>query len=367
MKCPSILSSAAVTLSAAALLAACGGARPIPSESPEEAAEREDRDRRARRDSGDDEGDELPLGDAVAVEGTGVHIRPPRGSERSAMGSTFIHPRRRIQLVIAAAEGDLSVHQQFRAGLTAEADEVETDDVEIDGGTGTITIDRMTQGDVELERVWLIARRGTRSAAAMGVYQADRSDTLRDLMRASVMSMRFDEETPIDPEEAVGWRLSGVEGLQLVRTASTNVSYSVDGQPPQNDAMSPMLFLVPIPIEVPAEQRSSLCTRILDQLVQVPEDATPERHPIDAGEVQGCDVVAAAGESGQQTTYAALVFRGPAAFMVGGTVGSTQRDPWIARFRGAAGTLSSVRPLPSGSSMRPAIDEEEEEEEEEEE
>jgi len=148
-----------------------------------------------------------------------------------------------------------------------------------------------------------------------------------------------------------------------VRTASTNVSYSVDGQPPQNDAMTPMLFLVPIPIEVPPDQRSSLCTRILDQLVQVPEDATPERHPIDAGEVQGCDVVAAAGQSGEQTTYAALVFRGPAAFMVGGTVGTPQREQWIARFRSAAATLTPVRELPAPT-RRAARGEEDEEEDE---
>lgn len=361
MKRSSILGCAILVIASA-----CGGARPIPSEDAEDAdGASARRDRRDRRRTAEPDEEELPLDPAALVEGTGVRLRAPRGSQRSAIGSTFIHTRRRIQIVIAAAEGDLSVHQHFRQGLLADAEEIESEEIELDGAPATVTVDRMTQNETELERVWAIAREGTRSVAVMGVYQAERSERLRPLVRASVLSLRFDREATIDPEEALGWRIDPIEGLELVRTASTTVSYSVDGSPPEGDGGRPMLYLVPVPIEVPEAQRSSLCPQILEQIVHLPEDAAVDRQAIDAGEVQGCDVAGQAGESGSTATYAALVFRGPAAFMIGGSVAVADREAWIARFRGAARTLRAVRPLPTPS--RSIEDEEEEEEDEDEE
>lgn len=326
-------------------LAACGGARPVARTSTEGGPSATQRAERA------DEAEAFPLDRPRTVPGTGVRIRTPRGSQRSAMGSTFIHPRRRIQIVVAAADGDLSVHQQFRAGLRGDAETIDEQDVELDGAPATLVVDRLAQGETELERVWVLARRGTRSVAAMGVYAADRSESLRGLVRASVLSTRFDDRVAVDPEAAVGWRVAGVEGLRLVRTASTNVSYSIDGRPPPGGTTDPLLFMMPIPVALPDAERAQICSEVLAQLVHLPDGQDVERAPIDAGEVQGCEIAGMAGGTPALATYAALVFRGEAAFMVAGTAGS--REPWIARFRAAARTLEPVESAPDPAEEEP--------------
>lgn len=346
-------------------LSGCGGARPIADETAV-ASEDERRPRRAprsRRASVDEEEEhtereadaseeeaaataereelaDFPLGERVVIPGTGVSIEPPRGSERSAVGSTLIHRRRRLQVVIAAAEGDLSVHQQFRQGLRGDAEELESEEIEVGGLPATLIIDRMEQGQVQLERVWLLVRDGTRSAAAMGVYAADRSETMREYLRASVRTMRVDASVVIDPEAALGWRVEPGTGLELVRAASTNVSYSSNGEPPPGVG-EPMLLLMPVPIDVPASERAELCPQILGQLVQT-SSTDARQETIEAGEVTGCDTSATTTEAPRLDTYAALVFRGDSAFMVVASATTAPRSPWPARFRAAARTLAPV-------------------------
>ncbi|MDQ3032918.1 MAG: hypothetical protein M3Y87_10910 [Myxococcota bacterium] len=354
-----VVISNVMILAIAHALVACGGARPIGDDA---TARSEDGDgprrapRRGAASGGDEEEEEeevdpaiaaerreladFPLGPRIAIPGTGISVEPPRGSERSGVGSTLVHPRRRIQIVIAAAEGDLSVHQQFRTGLRAEAEEIESEEIEINGEPATLIVDRMSQGDVELERVWAIQRNGTRSGAVMGVYAADRAEVLRDYLRASIRTMQLDPSVAIDPEVALGWRVQPGEGLQLVRAASTNVSYSPDGQPPPGVG-APMLLLMPLPVEVPASERAALCPQILAQLVQV-SSADAAQGTIDAGEVTGCDTSATTTDEPRLTTYAALVFRGDAAFMVVASANAAPRSPWLQRFRAAARTLEPV-------------------------
>ena len=331
-----------------AAISACGGPPPAPT-TPTPSAEAAppaaaSRSRRARSDEG--EAQEFPLGREVAVSGTGVRFQPPRGSQRSALGSTFIHPRRRIQIVIAAAEGDLSIHEQFLGGLQGEADEETSEELTLDGAESTLVVDRMTQGEAELERVWLVSRRGTRSVALMAVYAAEQSDTLRGLLRASLQTAHFDERTPLDPESAVGWRLPPVEGLSLVRTASTSLSYSPTGSPPPPNSTAPALFVMPLPFQVPPAQRDAVCPQVLAQLVSLPESVERESGRVDAGEVQGCDLTASL-EDPALATYAALVFRGEGAFMIGGTVAAESSSPWIERFRAAARSVEPMTRTPA--------------------
>lgn len=355
------LMSTVAALIIAHALVACGGARPIQEESAVESAGGEGR--RARRapragervepdpdeeDAGEEErearvaGEEdFPLGERVSIPGTGVSVEPPRGTQRSASGSTLVHPRRRIQIVVAAAEGDLSIHQQFRSGMRAEADEVESREIEVDGVPATLVIDRMEQGEVELERVWVVLREGTRSAAVMGLYAADRSEQLRDYVLASVLTTEVDPSVRIDPEAALGYRIVPGESLQLVRAASTNVTYSTDGQPPPGVG-APMMMLMPLPIDVPAAQRAELCPQILSQLVQVAAGPDAEATSLTGEDLAGCDRAVTTTEEPRLATYAALVFRGDAAFMILGSTEAGGRDPWIARFRAAARTLQPV-------------------------
>jgi hypothetical protein len=314
------------------------GTAAVDDEDAEHETESEDEDAAERAER--EELADFPLGERVTIPGTGVSIEPPRGSESSAVGSTLIHRRRRIQIVVAAAEGDLSVHQQFRQGLRGDAEEIESEEIEVNGRPATLIVDRMDQGQVQLERVWLLVRNETRSAAAMGVYSADRSETMREYLRASVRTMAVDPSVAIDPEAALGWRVEPGTGLTLVRAASTNVSYSSNGQPPPGVG-EPMLLLMPVPIDVPASERAELCPQILGQLVQSSSTDT-RQETIEAGEVMGCDTSATTTEDPRLDTYAALVFRGDAAFMVVASATTAPRSPWPARFRAAARTLAPV-------------------------
>ena len=337
----------------ALVCAACGGARPIAEDTSSTAEARRRSRERATRGS-DEEGSprrhegaaaaeadeaDLPLDPPQVVAGTGVTVRPPRGSERASIRSTFLHPRRRLQIVVWAAEGDLAAHQQLREALSGEAEQLEAEDVEIDGTTASCIVDRQAQGDAELERVWVLARRGTRSVAAMGVYASQRTDALRALVRASVMSVHFDDHAPIDPEAALGWRLAPGAGLTLVRSSSTNLNYTPDGQAPEPGELAPVLFLQPLPIQVPESERGAMCTEILGQLVPIPPEVAVERGTIDAGPVTGCDMSASTRSEPRLSAYWALVFRDAGTFLVGGTVEEAQRATWIARFRSAARTV----------------------------
>lgn len=359
------LMSTMAALVIAHALAACGGARPIQDDDAIESAGGEGRGaRRAPRagergaeededdeDDASDEGgaraarregeEDFPLGERMAIPGTGISVQPPRGTERSASGSTLVHARRRIQIVVAAAEGDLAIHQQFRSGMRAQAEEVESREVEVDGTPATLVIDRMEQGEVELERVWVVLREGTRSAAVMGLYAADRSEQLRDYVMSSVMTTEVDPSIAVDPEAALGYRIVPGEGLELVRAASTNVTYSSDGQPPPGVG-APMMMLMPLPIDVPAAQRAQICPQILGQLVQGAEGPDAQSSTIESDDVAGCDRSVTTTEEPRLATYAALVFRGDAAFMILGSTEASGGATWLPRFRAAARTIQPV-------------------------
>lgn len=345
-------------------LVACGGARPI-QDGDAVAADEEGGGRRARRapragERSDEEPEEdaeapaeddeepiaegevdFPLGERVTIPGTGVSLEPPRGTERSASGSTLVHPRRRLQIVIAAAEGDLSVHQQFRSGLRASAEELESEEIQVNGVPATLVIDRMEQGQTQLERVWIVARQGTRSVAVMGLYAANRSEQMRAYLRTSVLTTQIDAAVAIDPEAALGYRIDPGTGLQLVRAASTNVTYSTDGQPPPGVGQ-PMMLLMPLPIDVPATERTELCPQILGQLVQLSGGPDLQQGTIEGGELTGCDRSVTTTEDPRLATYTALVFRGDAAFMILGSTEASGGTRWLPRFRAAARTLAPV-------------------------
>lgn len=353
------------------LLVACGGSSPPPAStagdgtasasSGDEASSGSHRRTRRRRhtdasasadeagDTGETEAGELPLDPRHDVPGTGVTLRAPRGSEPAPVGAGFIHARRRIQIVVAVAQGDDEVLEGVEASLGAGAEEVEHEDITVQGRTARLIVDRQETPDVELERVWLLAREGNRVMAIIGAYVADRSERLRPLVRASLLSAEWDPAAALDPEAAAGYRLTPPEGLVAEPQVVSTLSYTEPGHTASPQSGHPALLVVPVPLALPADRRGALCHQILTQAGPVSEDTMVRQASIEGDDVSGCEVygtqeLTVSGEGGltEIATYAALVFIGEASFMVAGFSDARQRETWEPRFSAAARTVAAV-------------------------
>jgi hypothetical protein len=303
-------------------------------------------------DAGDDE---LPLDPPTVVPGTGVTLRPPLGSRPLPVGAGFVHARRRIQMVVATARGDEAVVHGVEASLGADADELSHEDVTIGGRPTRLVVDTQMAGDIELERVWIFTRStaaegGDRALAIVAAYQSDRSERLRPLVRAALLSTVWDTSTPIEPERAVGYHLvTPPEGLVAEPQVVSTLTYAVPGSTPTPASGNPALLVVPIPMQIPAAQRVSACEQILVQAGPVSADTITSRATITMEDATGCEVFGtqtlehpAEGGPSEIATYAALIFVGDASFMVAGFVDARERETWAPRFSAAARTVAPV-------------------------
>lgn len=297
-------------------------------------------------------GDEaVPLDAPTAVPGTGVRLRTPRGSEPMMMGAGFLHTARRVQIVVAEADGPPALHEAFRENLAREAEELETEEVTIAGRPTTLIIDRQANGQLALERVWFVIEDGTRIAALAGAYEAGRSERARPVVRAALLSAEWDPSVPLDPEAAIGFRLTPPESLVLDRTTISGVAYKVAGDDAGPLSGAPNLYLAPIPIPVPESERAQICEELLLEAGPVQADWVEARDTLTAAGITGCEVSGTIPPTPETPegapaidAYAALVFRGPLVFMVAGTVASAEAATWLPRFHAAALTIDDARP-----------------------
>jgi hypothetical protein len=334
----------------AGALAACGGGAPAGAGTGAGTAGGDETERTEREGDAAEEDEDQPLDERAAVPGTGVTLRAPRGSDPLPTGAGFVHARRRIQILVAETEGPAALLSSFHDQLLAGAEqEIEPEEVTISGIEGTLGIDRQENGEVELERVWLYAQDGDRAVAVIGAYLSERSERYRDLVRAAVTSAEWSREQPIDSEQALGFALT-VDGLVLDRSSSSPVVYALAGATVPPSPAEPRLFVMPLPVAVPAAQRTEVCEELLLQAGPVDEDTVRERHDVETDELEGCEVEGLQenedpdeGEPASATTYAAVVFHTDGTFMVAGIVDAAQRETWISRFRDATRTLHRVR------------------------
>jgi hypothetical protein len=349
-----------------AALLGCGGSAPAAgsttaSTSGDDSSSTGHRHRRRRRASSDahadatsdddsgDTADEFPLDERVDVPGTGVSMQAPRGSDLAPVGAGFIHTRRRIQILVAVAHGTDENLQGFIGSLSAGAEEVESEDVTIGGHAAHLVIDTQENGEVELERVWILMREGDSAMAVVGAYTSDRSERLRGLVRASVLSTEWDASATIEPERAVGFHLTAPDGLVPEPQVVNTLTYAAPGASMSPASGRPAMLLVPLPIQVPAAQRDDYCEQILLQAGPVSEDTVVSRAEIETDTVQGCEVFGTQeipdpveGGPSELATYAAIVFIDEASFMVAGFVDVADRDTWSPRFSAAARTVGAV-------------------------
>jgi hypothetical protein len=341
------LSQLALLSLAGALLAACGGAPATPAGGEAGTGGGETASRGGGEEAADEE---FPLDAPAVVPGTGITLRPPRGSDLLPTGAGFVHTRRRIQILVAETAGPASLIASFREQLLADAEpEGEPETITLSGVEATLGVDRQESGEVELERVWLYAQEGNRAVAVIGAYVSDRSERYRGLVRAALTSAAWDRALPIDAEQALGFGLT-VEGLVLDRSSSSPLVYGLAGAAVPPSPAEPRLFVMALPVAVPASQRSEVCEALLLQAGPVGEDSVQDRHDIETDELEGCEVEGLQenedpdeGEPESATTYAAVLFHDDGVFMVAGLVDAALRETWIGRFREASRTLHRVR------------------------
>lgn len=305
--------------------------------------------------------DELPLDPPVLVAGTGVTLRAPRGSEPVPFGAGFVHRNRRIQMLVAAAQGDAAVIAAFERGIANDAETESTEEVEISGRTVTLHIDRQEAGqDVEIERVWVLVTEGDRAFVVAGAYDSARSERVRALVRASVLTAQWDPTLPLDPEAAVGFALRAPEGLVLDRSTTSSVTYGVEGRMTPPVMGSPTVFLIPIPAMVPLAQRDEACEPILFQAGPVPDEQVRTRGRIESDDLEGCEVTGwqenerPDGTTARLATYASLLYVGDETFLVAGVVDEAEQESWLPRFAAAARTVASARPRAAAAPERPS-------------
>jgi hypothetical protein len=297
---------------------------------------------------GGSEREALPLDPPHVVAGTGVTLRAPRGSEPTPFGAGFVHRARRIQMLVAAAQGGESVLEAFRRGIDNESEVIATEEVEVSGRSVTLHIDQQETGrDMLIERVWILVTEGDRAFVVAGAYDAARAGRVRDLVRASVLSAEWDPSAPLDPEAAVGFRIqTPPTGLVLDRTTTSSVTYGVEGHMSPPELGSPTLFLIALPAAVPLAQRDEACEPILFQAGPISDDHVRTRGRIETDAVEGCEVTGwqqndgPDGEPVPLATYAAIVYLADETFLVAGVTAEAELDAWLPRFAEAARTVA---------------------------
>jgi len=344
-------------LSTCAALAGCAGHYRPPGERAEAEAEPEEEERRASRDDDDDEDDDetsggaatidaaltgarpLGLGEATAVPGTGVTLRPPLGSEPMPFGGGFVSRRSRVQLSVVVAQGGEELLEAMRTGGSGEAPEPDAEDeVTLAGVDARIGRDRVqTQAGV-LERMWLMAHDGSRALGVIAMYEAERAEAYRGGIREALESVEWDREATIDAAAALGIQLGPIEGMELSRRSTANVVYLPPGSPFPPEPNTPVLTVSPLPMAVPPDQVARACPQIAARLVPAPSADVELEGVIDDGSLPGCERLALMDtESGDRVaTYAGLVFHEGAPLLVTASVAADDVETWQPRFASAA-------------------------------
>jgi hypothetical protein len=140
-----------------------------------------------------------------------------------------------------------------------------------------------------------------------------------------------------------------VEGLVLDRTATSPLTYAPEGAVIPPSPADPRLFLLALPVNIPAADRDDVCEQLLLQAGPVDEDHVVTRGEIETDELTGCEVTGAITppdseeDADEVSAYAAIVFHDDGIFLVAGLGGATDGATWMTRFGEAARSLRRVR------------------------
>lgn len=285
----------------------------------------------------------------TAVPGTGVTMNVPAGAELTPVGAGFVSERDRFLIRVAVANGSRETLDQLVTSMRADAEEIATERITLEGRPARLVVDRQRHANLDLERVWIFAQEGQRALVAVGAYAANSPVEIRNAVRDTVLSTRWDPEEAVDPERAAGFGLTPPEGLAIEPQIANTLTYLAPGTELSPASGRPAMLVVPLPFDVPPTQRIEFCTRILPEAGPVGEDTVLARGEIATDTLQGCEVfgreeIPEPIEGGAQelATYAAIVFADDASFMVVGSVEASQRDTWAPRFAAATRTVSTV-------------------------
>jgi len=192
-----------------------------------------------------------------------------------------------------------------------------------------------------LERTWLLVHDGQRGLGVVATYEADRADSLRQLVHDSLTSVAWDDEAPLDPSVALGVDVGPVEGLEVShRTTANLVLITPNGNyPPQ--AGDVVVSVAPLPMQVPPDQAEGVCSRLAERLIPIAPENLQQEGPLEDGRLPGCERLGTAEtrEGDQLATYAALLFNGSMPILLTASVDADQIGDWRERFASAARTV----------------------------
>jgi hypothetical protein len=284
----------------------------------------------------------------ASLPGTGVSMRAPGGSERTAISAGFIDPRGRFQIFVAVASGDDALLDDFARGLGTEAlaHELGAEAVTIDGRATRLVLDTEEQG---YEREWIFLRDGDHALAVVGAYDSTPDQHLRELVRESLLSIRWDARATIEPERAAGFGLTPPAQLTAEPRVVAGLTYLEPGLPMSPGSGRPAIFLFPIPVDVPPSERAEYCEPLLLMAGPIGEQAVVSHAAFSTEALSGCEVFGheeilepIQGGPTALATYAAIVFLEDGAFMVAGFVDANERETWAPLFTVAARTVTRV-------------------------
>ncbi|MFK7987571.1 MAG: hypothetical protein AB8I08_16245 [Sandaracinaceae bacterium] len=283
----------------------------------------------------------MELAEAQLVPGTGVTLRPPEGSRAMPFGAGFLAMRQRVQLSVVVAEGGPEIVETMRTGGAPGAPEPEgVSEIEVSGATGRLGRDRVQSQAGALERYWLFVHDGDRGMGVIATYEGSRAPAVRAGVREVLESVTWDREAELDAAAALGIEIGEVEGLARARRSTANLVLVQPDAPFPPEAGQPVITLSPLPMQIPAAQRSAACEQLIARFVPAAEDAIILDRTIEeeGGTLPGCERLATAEAEGETSVlvYAALLFNGPLPIMVTASAEADAVDTWRPRFTGAA-------------------------------
>jgi hypothetical protein len=289
--------------------------------------------------------DRLGLGPAISIPGSGVTFEPPPGASLLPLGPGVEVPDLDMTIVVAIAEGDAAARRTFREGLFLDGTDARRREVVLaDESVATLGRDALPAPTGAVARLWLVAERGSRILALLCTYRDGGDERTERLATASLSSVRWEQDHPLSPSEAIGLTLGPAPGMSPDQRSLGTVALTEDGVGFPPPAGVPMAFLLPLTDRAPAEQTVEACAAILARtgLLSESED---EPRMLDLEEGWGCE------QSGEHRTpeggvlhaHGAVIFLPIGPVLLTAMVAPERRDEWEPRFTELTRTVHHLR------------------------
>jgi hypothetical protein len=289
--------------------------------------------------------DDPGLGPAITIPGSGVTFEPPPGASLLPLGPGVEVAELDMTIVLAIAEGDAEARRTLRDGLFLDGTDARQRDIVLAGDIdATLGRDALPGPTGAIARLWLVAERGDRILALLCTYHDGGDERTERLAAASLSSVRWDDEHPLSPSEAIGLTLGPVQGMSPDRRSLGTVALTEGGVGFPPPAGVPMAFLLPLTDEPPDEPSLDSCAAALAR-AGVLTDAVDEPRMLELDEGWGCEQSGEhrMREGGVLYAHGAVIFLPVGPVLLTAMVAPERRDEWEPRFTDLTRTVHHSR------------------------